>query len=383
MEKNSSVAQLSKWTDVMNAPPPRSMDRTEKNTSSMAQLSAWTEVMKNTKKPDNSSKKVEIPENDEYEEEFEDYEEEFEPAPPKVEEVKPIYREIKSKYPDVKESSKSQAFVENITVSHSLARSIADPRKIRIQRVLSSGVLQMQLERSTVLNLAGMSKYDYYLGELQKENRIQQVGAPSDAEIRDMEISTDEVQSDSKEVQFCFEDDTSFYNALTRIRKRSEIKPSTNVLEMEQSSNARGNLSSFLNKSSRIVEQLIDEESDSKANENSRDATKDGLLNSNSWLTFGTDNSGANELIRFRDRSGIKFSSALSTTISLIHPFPEDEREDADLKPFKVDCSFHCSFLRNLTFRVLSQFGIVVHRQCQRTSCPVMASLQHHVFPTR
>jgi hypothetical protein len=333
MDKNASMAQLSAWTEAMNN---KKMDKN----SSMAQLSSWTDVMRKNEGAKQRSKSIPIAADpdDDYEDEFEDYEEEFEPQIAPSKDVKTMQIIIDDSKKETKSSAVKVPEVKYDSMSQSLARSIADPRSIRIQRILKSGVVNLQLERFTVLNLVPTSKYDFYLGELMKQNSFLQIGVPADAEIRDVEVFTEEIKSKNQEVQFCLDDDTKFYQLLERVRNRnSQPFDSRVTAEVEENLSSVGNLSSFLSKSMQTFDLLLSDTSTYNEQKNLDKYSHENLFSSNNKISYGTDNTvGANELIRFRDRNEIRFSPVDPSVLLVIHPYPEDDKQEADLRPLKV-----------------------------------------------
>jgi hypothetical protein len=414
------------------------MERGRGGTDSMAQLSSWTDAMSkggnasnNHSKGSTSSKQqpTSLPakpflrpaveeEEPDYEEEFEDYEEEFEEvekpfvAPPKSVApgisssketsylgAKTVSKQEKSTVPSAPSSSAPLSLKFDSGVGNSLARSIADPRTIRIQRILQSGVLRLSLEKFTILNILPTSPYDYYLSEIRKPNStVKQTGIPSDIEYRELEVATDEVETKNKESQFCYEDDTAFFNAISQIKdkkmnsqkkrrnngtednvnsqmteiqsQQSSLKEKEKEKELEEEkqeevdvdiSIGASSVSVFLDKASVICETILRESRktslSSAAAAASSSSSFKNILNNSGWISYGVDSSnGPSELIRYRDCVDVQLSLSSPLRILFTHPFPEDpERQINDLKPMKVSC---CLFVFLLFFLFLFLFPL-------------------------
>jgi hypothetical protein len=394
-----------------------SMERGRGGTNSMAQLSSWTDAMSKGDNVNNKQSKgfssskqhlsssesakpflrAAVEEEDpEYEEEFEDYEEEFEEvekpfvAPPKADApvissskeisaigAKTVAKQEKSSVSPLSSSSAPLSLKFDSGLGNSLARSIADPRTMRIRRVLQSGVLRLSLEKFTILNILPTSPYDYYLGEIRKPNSsLKQIGIPSDIEYREIEIATDEMDTKNKEIQFCYEDDIAFFNTISQIKNKKQSiqkKKKSNEIEVDnsqqteiqqQSSSVRekereqeegeekreegavdsslsvNTISVFLDKASTICETILREsrKSSSSSTSSASSSSFKSMINNNSWVNYGMDSAnGANELVRYRDCVDVQCSFSSPFRILLTHPFPEDtERQNNDLKPMKV-----------------------------------------------
>lgn len=321
----------------------------------MAQLSAWTDTMRKSQseKVDHLYKSEEQDEdeyNDAYEEEFEEFEEEPEPkniAPAKST-IEPS-KETKSREASYKESRDSKAgrFGQEYSTpkatdsfSHSLARSIADPRTVRIQRVLNSGILNLQVEKFTILNLPQTPAYDFYLSEIRSSQaKVRQIGVPHDVEYRDIDVATDDIYFDSKEIQFCYGDDTLFYRKLSSIEKKKRNEHSVSDDYFRQTSlidNERvfglSNLSAFLDQSSGIIASLLG----SRKSSNSKGADSEEIIGKD-WTQLGKESrTGSIELIRDRKSVQVKFSLLNPSILLTVHPYPTDSSADHDLKPNKV-----------------------------------------------
>jgi hypothetical protein len=259
-------------------------------------------------------------------------------------------------------------------ISASLARTIADPRSVRIERILKSNVLDMKLERATLLNLPPSSKYDLYLTEIRKpDSNIKQIGVPNDLEFREVEINTDDISLSHKEVQCFYGDDTDFYNALNSIvDRKKKAKPSNSKRDAKQekqeissdmsnqyssssssSSAVAGhntpstNLSDFIKRSSYIMETILSEQEALKSKGEVPKASKSQRMLSEklSWLEIGKSTKfGENELIREREVISIQTSSLQPSIFVCVHPYPLGDQAENDLRPFKV-LFFHHYFI--------------------------------------
>jgi hypothetical protein len=312
---------------------------------------------------------------DEYENDFEDYDDDFEASADEAQAKVSIPPAASSKVVDslnnnhrkpsnqtfstvsaaeAKRSlsnsgSGNSAKASRSGIGSSLSRNMVDPRSVRIQRIVASNVLDLKLERGTLLNIPPSSKYDLYLSELRTvDATIRQTGVPTDMDIRDMEVNTDEVNMADKEMQCCDGDDTKFFNILQYIQQKKssrskEEKHSAYTLlsgsdtlasssdRMDLSTGSK--LSDFLRKSSAAIEGLLTDSSAAKSSSNTMSKEHRMLAESIPWKTIGGKN-GANEMIRNRAISFIKFSEFQNDVFLTIHPYSELEEED--LRPFKT-----------------------------------------------
>lgn len=290
----------------------------------MAQLSTWTNAMRKTGK---ESKLNESFDEEDYEEEFEEFEEES-----VVEEKKSkAFSDNNSRTVDISSSK-----VDSLT--NSLTRSIADPRTVRIQRVLKSGILNLQMEKFTHLNLPSISQYDFYLSEIRNvETTYRQIGVPSEAEFRDVEVATEDIVSDSQSVQFCYSDDTDFYKVLDRIQGKGQ-KNDDSLSELPKNENethstftGTSKLSQFLDLRCSIFDIILNEKKLPKENTGTR--RKDNAFLGSDWVSYGISGTGSFELIRDRDCTALRLSTS---NILTLHPYPLSSLNSSDLKPMKV-----------------------------------------------
>lgn len=159
-----------------------------------------------------------------------------------------------------------------------------DPRYRRLSKLQEIGVLDLQEEKFSHANILPSTLYDLYNRQLRSQQPlIKQVGAPNDLETRDIEIGTEEIAMVDKELQFSYGDDTTFFDVIQAIKesKSSQDKKSRVQDVLLQSkgqsvvSSAFGNestdeifngagskLADFLQKSSALIESLLDESDD-------------------------------------------------------------------------------------------------------------------------
>lgn len=241
----------------------------------------------------------------------------------------------------------------------SISKSIADPRTVRIQRIMSSGVLNLQLEKHTLYNTLPTDPYDFYIQALRSPlSRVRQVGVPMDVELCDTEINTDEISVLDKGIQHCYEDDGPFFNLLENYRKAksssqepisfvNENKKSFQIDRDPQSEDVDSfnvnKLTNFLQRSVSIFEAVLRAESSKDGN--TQPSTKahpsqDKLFSGDAkWITLGKDyKHGSNELLRTRTNSSLIFSSLQPNLLLVTHPIPRGESFDMDLRPLKVRC---------------------------------------------
>lgn len=295
-------------------------------------------------------------------------------------------------------------------ISMSIARSIADPRAVRVQRVLDSGVLNMNLEKVTHYHSMPISSYDFYLGELKKNPSVlRQVGVPTDLEVREIETNTDEINHSDKQIQCCYGDDTEFYNLLKDRSKSKTDKQTVQSSQLEfQSSTSTDKdtvddlagdsahrLSAFLQRSTQLFEGLLREESstvESRINVASNSSKTEIFDANEKWIKLGSDSTnGANELIRLRQIVSIKFSKIQSNMLLVAHSYPIGEDAENDLRPFKVTnvstSSIYIPYMlialifALIWFRDFTVFGIQTPLGVLCSYSKVQDSLPHALFP--
>lgn len=395
------MAQLSRWTDAMKSDGTKGPPAAETKPSGVS-LSGSKNIPVAKPPSGHEPRKQTSTVEEDYEEEFEDYDEDFEeegsPAKPSSKPVvapsqqpslappKPLPTsfaptpalDLKSSHSrDAERSSQvpplatadakklqrdredavpktARRSLENITSS--LARSIADPRSMRVQRIMNSKVLDLHSEKFTQLTLLPSTPYEFYNNILRKPNaHIKQVGVPVDQEIREMEVNTEEIGMKDEVVQASFEDDTKFFKVLDDIRQRRKKggeHTMKDIVDMDSLRNlapvdssipgaeerGTGSLSSFLQRASGVVEGVLDSERSVKDIDNKATASRSSqssILDS-AAIAFGTDKSkGENELIRMRATSFVRFSSVQTHMLLSVHPYPLEDNEN-DLLPEKV-----------------------------------------------
>jgi hypothetical protein len=263
---------------------------------------------------------------------------------------------------------------------------MSDPRSFRVNKIIESGVMELQVEKFTQLNILPSTKYEIYHNSLRSTNpSFKQIGTPTNIETREMEVNTEDIEMCDKEMQFTYGDDTGLYNLLKEIKKRKkESKNNTNtktttttttttnetlleaaniystkknnsLLDFNNSSSSTTRLTTFLQKNSFLIETILEEnldfvsksreQLDSNSKKNALDDDfdekknkKNNIFDTNStWLKIGDEkNNGQNELIRSRKVTMVKFSFLQPQLFMTVHPFPVDVEVEDDLKPFKV-----------------------------------------------
>lgn len=244
----------------------------------------------------------------------------------------------------------------------SLARTIADPRNVRIQRILNSNVMDLKITKATLLNILPTSEYDLYLSSLRSAAPpMRQVGVPNDLDFRDVDTNTEEITYVNKEVQCFYGDDTQFYNTLNSIaKKNSGLNKGTSSLTEGKDSNetTQGNgatntnrsadsdgtstaagvkLSEFLQRSSLFCETILIEQSRKYRDAGNQQNDRETKLLSASWEALGSDaKNGANEFIRLRKTIVARFSRLQPSQLLCCHPYPLGEKAEMDdLRPRK------------------------------------------------
>jgi hypothetical protein len=265
-------------------------------------------------------------------------------------------------------SSRAKQF-DNVQMSLSNIR-MTDPRGLRVQRLLASSVMELSVEKSTILNVLPSTPYELYMRNLRLPTaEVRQIGVPVEQDKRDMEINTDVIETSNKSVQFSYGDDTAFYRILDDVRRKkvtsnsassnsdaksgpddgTEEHSARQFAEHSAASAAGGGatrLATFLQRASRLCEHVLDSARDAKESEESKADTSaaagaraTSLFDSagKGWTAMGSDKTnGANETVRTRRISGIRFSALQPHLMVTAHPYPTDENAELDLKPYKV-----------------------------------------------
>lgn len=353
-----------------------------------------------------------------YDDDFEDYADDFEPVTPikpnnskaNSKDLKPSSKNGNAKeIPSKIESSKNKHSIETSHKSSTNARelpvdspgskytgkflssiSLGDSIGInshlrRLATIHNSKVLDLQEERFNQLNILPTTVVDLYYRQLKgsaalnskpsttetetvtaSATVIRQIGICTREETRDVEVNTEDIAVDDKEMQFSYgNDDTYFLNILRNIQNKIKLN-GTSMNESSRKADRNGvvaigeaskfsgisKLSTFLHKSSLLCE-LVLEENRVKAEENSKlkhsksfgndlDNLGTSVLDHNSsWLKMGEqERNGSLELIAFRKVNAIKFSPLQPNLIITSHPYPTDEKVTSnELRPFKVSLS--------------------------------------------
>ena len=271
-----------------------------------------------------------------------------------------------------------------------------NPRARRLAKLRELKCLDLQEVKTTAFNLPASTPFEVYSRLLKassssssssssstggldtKESHhassIAQIGVPNEDNTRTVEMNTEVIEVRHQEMQFCYGDDTHFLNILQSIQEqktrrkkgrgkeeRSEGKQEEDVLELSllapilfsssslppstnvQESTSSDRLSSFLQRSSRVMEILIEEKT----------LREEALVESSSSLfsaaknesfffspaskfeSFGEDlTSGANELLRTRRARTLHFSKPQAHVLLATYPYSS---HSDDLFPHKVN----------------------------------------------
>lgn len=173
-------------------------------------------------------------------------------------------------------------FESNMQMSFSSLR-MTDPRGLRIQRLLNSKVMELQVDKHTILNQLPITPYELYMRNLRLTTaNVRQIGVPVDLEKRDIDINTDAIETADQSVQFSYGDDTAFYRTMDDIKSRRNKSTSDHKGERSVStgtstgtstqtntadaSSAMGatRLTTFLQHASRICEHILADQEESK-----------------------------------------------------------------------------------------------------------------------
>lgn len=310
-----------------------SRDRPAKGVSTQPQITSI-----NTLSQPIAASKVSNVEEDEYaDEEFEAYEEDFEVESPMVSpkksnsisvndknkytiqqsEVKPLTNVKDMKYnvldkPNLTKSEVKQASENNIedqskytnqsndskkygsSMMFSSSNNLSlDPRYRRLQRLVSSEVLDLQEEKFVHMNIHPTTVFEVYTRQLRTINpKIRQSGCPNDLEVRDVEISTEIVNTSEKGIQFSNGDDTTFLNLIDAVKRSKssavtisncdsitgnlsesvqdilfQHKISEGVSRRDNELSEGSKLLDFLQKSSNVIETLMKENIEFNSND--------------------------------------------------------------------------------------------------------------------
>lgn len=254
-----------------------------------------------------------------------------------------------SRGPRVKKFSSSN------TSSVSQSLSGLDPRGRRISRLHDSNVLDMQEDKFTQINIIPISKYDVYARSLRVQNpALKQVGVPNDESSREMGTGTDVIETSDKGIQFSYGDDTALLNIMNVIKDRKQFKGKSNtqsILEEANVSNSSSSTNSsensnshliklytFLEQSSQLVEAILEEErvsllDKSHASKDDKTSIKSVFATDSDWQQLGrAAGNGANEMIRSRKVSSIKFSLLQPYMLMSTHPSPTGNEDPDDLR---------------------------------------------------
>lgn len=230
-----------------------------------------------------------------------------------------------------------------------------DPRSVRVNKILDSGVMDLQVEKFTQLNIAPTTKYDLYHHELRSlPPTIKQIGVPVDLEQREMETNTEEITMVDSGMQFSYGDDTALYMAIENIKNKDGKNTSKASLEKRDiaasSTGDATKLTSFLQRTSYLFDTLLNERNN-KEDEGKRDTDDNNRYalfdREVEWLRLGLGKAdGSNELLKTRGTVSARFSELQPHIVVTAHPFPEGDAAEEDLRPYMVivDLDLICCF---------------------------------------
>ena len=223
------------------------------------------------------------------------------------------------------------------------------PKSRKIAKLIGSGVLDLQEIKFTQLNITPTTQFELYSRKLKQTNpSIAQVGVPGDDHCRDVEVNTDPIETKDQEVQFCYEDDTTFINVLKAVERRKQgLRSELSLLDEPRGGQARKaaevssllneRLTDFLQRASSICEALIEESNlreNSLSDGNSVSSKVELFDPTSSWQEFGNDaGKGGNEVLLTRKATFVRFSKIQPHLLLVTYP-PEDHPDD--LFPGKV-----------------------------------------------
>ena len=116
---------------------------------------------------------------------------------------------------------RAKKFSSGTTMSINQSLQGMDSRGKRLSKIFASGVLDMQEEKFSQLNINPTTPYELYLRKLRSNNSsIKQIGVPNESNTRTIEINTDDIVTADKEVQFSYGDDTLLFNVMRVINER-------------------------------------------------------------------------------------------------------------------------------------------------------------------
>lgn len=123
-----------------------------------------------------------------------------------------------------------------------------DSRGKRLSKIFASGVLDMQEEKFSQLNINPTTPYELYLRQLRSNNSsIKQIGVPNENNTRTIEVNTDDIVTADKEVQFSYGDDTLLFNIMRVVNERKSKNNQENnlsILAEANIMNTNGNIKS-------------------------------------------------------------------------------------------------------------------------------------------
>ncbi len=230
----------------------------------------------------------------------------------------------------------------------------------RLRQLMESGVMDLQEEKFTILNLPSSSHMEVYQRQLRAQHAmLRQFGVPAEEESRSVEVATDDLVMQDKSVQFCYGDDTRLLNTMDVIQRRKQavengvrLSEADSIMTqlnqdqggtsaaMEGEEGGTTRLASFLQRASQVCERLL-EEDEIRAHGRKhidRSSTHSSLFDdiATKWTELGSGSSGANELVRTREVNSVSFSRLQPHLLVTTHPYESTTgAEDDDLLPFK------------------------------------------------
>jgi hypothetical protein len=116
---------------------------------------------------------------------------------------------------------RAKKFSSGVAISLNQSLQGMDSRGKRLSKIFASGVLDMQEEKFSQLNINPTTPYELYLRQLRSNNSsIKQIGVPNENNTRTIEVNTDDIPTADKEVQFSYGDDTLLFNIMRVISER-------------------------------------------------------------------------------------------------------------------------------------------------------------------
>ena len=148
----------------------------------------------------------------------------------------------------VSRGTRAKKFSSGATMSINQSLQGMDSRGKRLSKIFASGVLDMQEEKFSQLNINPTTPYELYLRQLRSNNSsIKQIGVPNENNTRTIEVNTDDIVTADKEVQFSYGDDTLLFNIMRVVNERKSKNNQENnlsILAEANIMNTNGNIKS-------------------------------------------------------------------------------------------------------------------------------------------